>query len=353
MRKFQLLLLIFPFTFGAFAQNKGVEVVERFGYNLSRWCDGKNTDYRKRFTEECAGKDGNACLVYDSLMNQFVQNKWVPKAGYRNDYYLASYLSGFQTAMRKGDIKVQITDVKSEEDVDFDNPSEKDNRFFFVSCNVKISGAMNYESKDLFYIRKIGENKISQIGPYKERVNKEGRTQVIVNTSNIKDWDGIANGDYNSIEIAYGYSSHFPLNIGVSANYSYLNFGIEYGQNFSDEPLGLVKHTNFGTSTLEGKYFYLMAAPGVFLRWASIDCGLGTVFSSYQYESIYTSYNEKRSSFMMKPKVTFHIPVPLDYSSNEEKFYISPHVGYLYVPEFSKLNCWEVGIGLRFRFETY
>lgn len=352
MRKLQLVLLILPFTFGAFAQNKGVEVVEQFGHNLSRWCDWKNTDYLKKATEKCAGEDGKACLVYDSLMNKFVQNKWVNKAG---DWYymLDSYLRGFRAAMKKGDIKVQITDVKSEEYVEFDNPSDKDNRFFFVSCNVKISGAMNYDSRDLFYIRKIGENKISQIGPYKERVNKKGRTQVIVNTSNIKDWDGIANGDYNSIEVSYGYSSHFPLNIGVSANYSYLNFGIEYGQNFSNEPLGLVKHTNFGTSTLEGKYFYLMATPGVFLHWASIDCGLGAVFSSYQYESIYTSYDEKQSSFMMKPKVTFHIPVPLDYSSNEEKFYISPHVGYQYIPEFSRLNCWEVGIGLRFRFETY
>ena len=55
----------------------------------------------------------------------------------------------------------------------------------------------------------------------------------------------------------------------------------------------------------------------------------------------------------MKPKVTFHIPIPFGVSPREEVLYISPHVGYQYVPKCSALNCWEVGIGVRFRFETY
>ena len=100
-----------------------------------------------------------------------------------------------------------------------------------------------------------------------------------------------------------------------------------------------------------------MATPGVYLRYASIDCGLGNVFAkyNYNYESVYTSTSttENKNYFIMKPKVTFHIPIPLGVSPREEVLYISPHVGYQYVPKCSSLNCLEIGIGVRFRFETY
>lgn len=347
MKKFFIIFTMVFIANAAIAQNDGVDAVKRFGYSLNKWCDSNDPRYREGVIKECAGRRGRECLVNDGLMREFVS---LLDLGHQDTYMLDSYLRGFQSTMRNGNTRVQITDVKT-----ITNPSFYDERFIQVSCKVTIKNPDGKENfyNDQFYIRKIGQNKISKISPYIEQKNEQtGRTEVVTNTSDLS-YDRIANGDYNSIEVSYGYSSHFPLNIGVSANFSYVNIGVEYGQNFSKVPLDYVSHTNFATSEIAGKYFYLMGTPGVFLRRVSIDCGLGAVFTSYKYQSVYTTDSKKKATFMMKPKVTFHIPIPFNFSSNNEKMYISPHVGYQYVPKYGKLNCWEVGIGVRFRFETY
>ena len=360
MKKFFFIALYCMISICVGAQNKGETSVKNFGGNLSKWCQENDISYRKAAAKECAGDEGDECVVYDSLMMEFERRG---NRDLMNRYYLARYFSGFQSAISRGNgINVSITNINPLKNFRFDNASLRDdkrNSFYFVSGDIKVSGSMNYISRDLFYIRK-GSGRISQIAPYNggqsgaERRNEE----IVINTSNIKDWDHIAEGEYNSIEVSYGYSSNFPLNIGITTNFSYFNIGVDYGMNFSEELLASQKHTNFATSTLErDKYWYLMATPGVFLRYASIDCGLGNVFAkyNYNYESVYTSSSnsEKKNYFIMKPKLTLHIPIPLDFSSRTEKLYISPHVGYLYVPKCSTLNCWEVGIGVRFRFETY
>lgn len=347
MKKILIVIAMVSITNVAMAQNDGIDVVNRFGCSLNRWCDSKDPSYREDVIKECAGRGGRECLVNDGLMKEFVSRL---NLGHQDTYMLDSYLRGFQITMRNGKTRVQITDVKT-----ITNPTYYDERFIQVSCKITITSSKwkKQSFNDLFYIRKIGENKISKISPYIEQKNEyTGRTEVVTNTSDIS-YDPIANGDYNSIEVSYGYSSHYPLNIGVSTNFSYFNIGVEYGQNFSNKSLDYVKHTNFASSEIAGKYFYLMGTPGIFLRRASIDCGLGAVFTSYNYESVYSSDSKKNVTFMMKPKVTFYIPVPLNFSSKNEKMYIGPHIGYQYVPKYGRLNCWEVGIGVRFRFETY
>lgn len=358
MKKMLLIALCCMISRCVGAQNKGELSVINFGNNLSKWCQKNDIAYRKAAAKECAGEDGDECVVYDSLMMEFERrgNRELIKR-----YYLNRYFSGFQSANSQGNyINVSITNIRPLTNFRFDNASlgdDKRNSFYFITGDVEVSGSMDYISRDLFFIRKGSGGRISQIAPYPgiqsgvERIHED----VVINTSDIKDWDHIAEGEFNSLEVSYGYSSNFPLNIGVSTNFSYFNIGVDYGMNFSEEQLDFKKHTNFATSTLErGKYWYLMATPGVYLHWASIDCGLGNVFAkyNYNYESVYTSTSnsEKKNYFAMKPKVTFHIPIPLDFSSRTEKFYISPHVGYMYVPKCSALNCWEVGIGVRLRF---
>ena len=347
MKKVFIIVMMVFIVNSALAQNDGIAAVKRFGYSLNKWCDSKDPSYREDVIKECAGRRGRECLVNDDLMREFVS---LLDLGHQDTYMLDSYLRGFQTTMRNGKTRVQITDVET-----IKNPSYYDERFIQVSCKVTIikPDGKEHSYNDQFYIRKIGQNKISKISPYLEQKNEQtGRTEVVTNTSDLS-YDRIANGDYNSIEVFYGYSSHYPLNIGVTTNFSYFNIGVEYGQNFSDEPLDIANHTNFATSEIAGKYFYLMGTPGIFLRRASIDCGLGAVFTSNKYQSVYTSDSKKNVTFMMKPKVTFHIPIPLNFSSNNEKMYISPHIAYQYVPKYGKLNCWEIGIGVRIRFETY
>ena len=347
MKKLFIIVTMVFLANAAIAQNDGVNAVKRFGYNLNKWCDSNDPSYREDIIKECAGRRGRECLVNDGLMREFVS---LLDLGHQDTYMLDSYLRGFQTTMRNGKTRVQITDVKP-----ITNPSYYDERFIQVSCKVTIkkNDGKEYSYNDQFYIRKIGQNKISKIGPYLEQKNEQtGRTEVVTNTSDLS-YDRIANGDYNSIEVSYGYSSHFPMNIGVFANFSYFNIGLEYGQNFDNTPLIVKQHTNFATSKLDGKCFYLMGTPGVFLRWATINCGLGATITNYKYESVYRSYSEKKVFFSMKPRVSFNVPVPLNFKSKNEKFYICPYVGYLYVPKFTKLNNLEFGVGVRFRFETY
>lgn len=338
-KKVLFLFAVLTFSVNIMAQNKGVNAVRKFGKDLSEWC--RTDDYRLSPIKLCAG-DGWDCLVYNDLMFEFArtQHQEVMK-----EYRANSYIQGFQTEIDKEQgISVKISNIKPATNIQFDEQSladDKRNSLYYITCDVIVSGSLNYTSSDLFCVRK-GSGLISQIGP----------SGQLVNTSNIMDWDHIAAGEFNSIEAFYGYSKNFPLNIGVAASFSYFNIGLEYGQNFDQEPIIEKQHTNFATSQLNGKYFYLMASPGVFLRYATISYGLGATMAKYHYESTYDSYDENKTFFTMKPKISFNLPLPVDFKSRDEKCYLCPYVGYLFAPKFSKLNSLEFGIGLRFRFDN-
>lgn len=353
MKKIFLIVFCLMTYVRADAQNqRGQNVVSSFGQYLGSWCRSNSYQQKKAAVNECAGPDGRDCLVKDSLMMEFERRR---KRALDKSYPLSSYMAGFQMEMANGKrINVSISNVRPVTNYSFDASSKQDNKrysFYFVSADVNVTGAMNYTSRDLFYVRKGAVPKISTIAPYHngESGSGRGREEVIINTSNVKDWNHIANGEYNAIGASYGYSKYFPVNIAVRANFSYFDFGLEYGKSTSDSPLKFVEHTNFATSAIDGNCYYLMATPGVFLHFMSINCGLGSVFTKYKYESVYSSYDESKNTFIMKPMVTFHVPVPFDFSTSTEKVYISPYVGYVYAPKFPKLNCWEAGIGLRIR----
>lgn len=340
-KKVLFLFAVLTFSVNIMAQNKGVNAVRMFGKNLSEWC--RTDDYRLNLEtiKLCAG-DGWDCLVYNDLMFEFArtQHQEVMK-----EYRANSYIQGFQTQIDKEQgISVKISNIKPATNIQFDEESladDKRNSLYYITCDVIVSGSLNYTSSDLFCVRK-GSGLISQIGP----------SGQLVNTSNIMDWDHIAAGEFNSMEASYGYSKNFPLNVGVSASFSYFNIGLEYGQNLDKEPIITKQHTNFASSKINGKYFYLMASPGVFLRFATISFGLGATMTKYHYESVYDSYNENKTFFTMKPKAAFNLPLPVDFKSRDEKCYLCPYVGYLFAPKFSKLNSLEFGVGLRFRFDN-
>jgi hypothetical protein len=346
-----LYLLALLYANAIIAQNRATEAVTKFGNNISNWCQYTKTEYKKAAISNCAGSNGMECLVYDALMLEFERRKNREPV---DDYLLSDYMLGFESAMYEGSgIRVTISNIKEETNVRFDNASmsdEKRHSLYYVSCDVNVSGAMNFTSKDLFCIRK-GSGLISQIAPF-VGVQEQGSTRekALVNTSRIKDWDHIAAGEFNSIEASYGYSKNFPLNVGLAASFSYFNIGLEYGQNFDKEPIITKQHTNFASSQINGKYFYLMASPGVFLRFATISYGLGATMMKYNYESVYDSYSENKTFFTMKPKVAFNLPLPVDFKSRDEKCYLCPYVGYLFAPKFSKINSLEFGVGVRFRF---
>ena len=348
MKRNVLLLWSLAIAMMAVAQSPTV-VVQSYGNYLRSWSETKNDNFRNDVKDICNGR--KQAVFKDQLAHKLAyENNY----GNLEFYQLGSFLNWMTKIVgRKVSINFSNIRLRNNDEIEVYSSTpiiSKDDvleKLQFVSCDVNITGGFNYQGSELIYVR---NGKVTKVEDYVETVNSSGQKKIKVDLSDLV--------DEHSIEVSYGYSSHFPLNIGVSTNFSYFNIGIEYGMNFSEEQLQTKQHTNFAMSSLErGKYWYLMATPGVYLRYASIDCGLGNVFAkyNYNYESVYTSSSssEKRNYFIMKPKVTFHIPIPLDFSSHTERLYISPHIGYQYVPKCSALNCWEVGIGVRFRFETY
>lgn len=349
MKKIFLFLFLLC-TFSSFGQSVDERAVLQFGNNMRDWCTTKRYAFRQSAQKLCVG----ACRVNDRIMEDFARSS----GGFDvDDYVLPNYLDCFQEAMDKGAVNIIFSNLKvirgdeqmyasSSGKSSIEQEKQRSKEVSVIACEISVNGVLDYHIKDTYYVH---NGRILKILPYEEIIDQRtGSRKVKVDFSDL--------ADEHSIEVSYGYSSHFPMNIGISTNFSYFNIGVEYGMNFTTEQTLTKKHTNYATSTLElGRCWYLMATPGVYLRYASIDCGLGSVFAKYKYnyESVYTSSSESemRNYFIMKPKLTFHIP--LTSSSRTKKLYLSPHVGYQYVPKYGKLNCWEVGIGVRFTFETY
>lgn len=338
---FCLFMLIPLLTMNVSAQ-EGMKTARSYGEKMKQWTSTKNDDFREDIEELCNGT--RSTRIADEIAIDLVPRMDYPR---NVSYQLDTYLNSIEKAWSRG-LSIEFSDYENVDRNLIEGTTANETRYAreedkeYVSCRVKVKGAYSYDVYDLICMR---GGKITKVSKFEKSGNK-----VKVDFSDLV--------DEHTVEVSYGYSSSFPMNIGISTNFSYFNIGVEYGMNFSNEQIDFKKHTNYATSTLErGKYWYLMATPGVYLRYASVDCGLGNVFAkyNYNYESVYTSTSnsEKKNYFIMKPKVTFHIPIPFGVSPREEVLYISPHVGYQYVPKCSALNCWEVGIGVRFRFETY
>ena len=348
MRK--TIVMVFISLFCAKVSAQGLKTAREFGEYMRQWTITEDDDFEKKIANICDGKSNGEKI--STRIADVVSQTLAPRHNYplKSSYELNSYLSWIEGEIERGGFSVEFSEYSIVDRKTIEGTTVHETKYAqaedkeYVSCRVKVKGkgSLSLDVYDLICMR---DEKITLISKFEKVGNK-----VKVDFSDLV--------DEHSIEVSFGYSSNFPLNIGVSTNFSYFNIGVEYGMNFSDKLLQTQKHTNFATSTLErGKYWYLMATPGVYLRYASIDCGLGNVFAkyNYNYESVYTSSSnsEKKNYFIMKPKVTFHIPIPFGVSPRDEVLYISPHVGYNYVPKCSALNCWEVGIGVRFRFETY
>lgn len=348
--KKKLFYIVLMFLFSVRVSAQGILSAREFGENMKQWTITKDERIRKKIANICDGKKNGEKI--STRIADDISHALAPRHNYPHDtsYELDSYLNWITNEIELGGFSFDFSDYEVVDRNRIEGTTTQETKYAreedkeYVSCRVKVKGkgSLSLDVYDLICMR---DGKITLISKFEKVGDK-----VKVDFSDLV--------DEHTLEVSYGYSSNFPLNIGASTNFSFFNLGVEYGMNFSEEQLDFRKHTNFATSTLErGKYWYLMATPGVYLRYASIDCGLGNVFAkyNYNYESVYTSSSnsEKKNYFIMKPKVTFHIPIPFGVSPREEVLYISPHVGYQYVPKCSALNCWEVGIGVRFRFETY
>lgn len=351
-----LFLLFVQFPLHCNGQKSAVSYVEDFAKHLHDWSVSLENSFKERAIKQCAGNRGEACVVSDSLMMVFERLKNRTPG---EKYSLPNYLQGFHSLIYKGDgITIDISDIKEETDVVFDEESLDDdirNKLSYVSCWVRVSGELNYSSHDLFCVRKHN-GRISQIAPY-VGVRQSPQSKVLpkVNTRSVSAWDEIADGEFNSIEIAVGYSKSYMLNASFGISEGYFNFGLEGGYQplkkpFIDKPYKDYDNAQYKPTA------YIMVSPGVFLRYVTISCGVGVSFmdidfaKQYQENGVYVSEsgNTYNGYFSLKPKVSLNLPLPLDFTADYQDYYLCPYVGYSMTPKLSGLNSWEFGIGLRF-----
>lgn len=167
-------------------------------------------------------------------------------------------------------------------------------------------------------------------------------------------WEDIAYGEYNSTEVSFGYSKRFALNASISTNYSYLNLGVDFGYQFNEKSSFIETDSEYGQLRVSPKC-YAMFTPGVYLRYATISCGVGgTVLHSVSAATNTGKYADIiQPYFAVKPKLTLNIPIPFDFEWGEDGFYISPYVGYHIIPSHSEFNELEFGLGIRFQLNLF
>jgi hypothetical protein len=318
-----------------------VQIVQTYGDNLHSWAETSNDGlYRKNVERLC----NKGTLFKDKLTHQLAKEKY----GELDSYQLATFLNCIQRLFEER-ITFKIENVKlvNKSDVSIVNSNSRSCKLFeselqFASCNVKISGSLTYYGTVLIYIR---NGKITKVDDYIVSVNSVGEKKVKVDLSDILDLTDMYYGEYDAIGGYVGYSKYFPISLGICYNFSVFNIGLEFGANFSDTPLTVKENLNEKETISQGGA-YILASPGVFLRYATFNMGMGVAIknkSSYNYNSHDTD-GSPNLYFMMKPSVEFNIPFTVGLSD----VFICPKVSYIHIPKLRQNNCWEIGLGFRY-----
>ena len=132
------------------------EIVFTFGQYMSEWCHTDDFTYREKIEALCSGV--KSCRVEDKIHSDYQR-----KRGYMDyeTYVLDSYLNMFQTLISSG-VQFSISNIKVEtQDVYPDGQV-----LTFITADVRVSGKINYNVKDLFLVR---NNKISGIYTYSSK----------------------------------------------------------------------------------------------------------------------------------------------------------------------------------------
>ena len=333
----------------AYGQSNDENVVRQFGNNLRDWCSTKDIDYRMRAQKQCT----DACRVKDKIMEDFGA-----KSGLNiKDYVVPNYLNGFEDALGKGSIILSMTNVRTisnnEQAYAFAygtsslKQEEKRSRdFVTVACDITMSGALNFDVKNLYYIKK---GKIVKITPYEEVIDKKtGKKKVKVDFSDLE--EGSMWG------FAINHDQHFPVGVSAIGHLGFLELG---GRDFVwlvlsmdlggklDSKEYIIKKTDV-TNIMNYKSYdpklFLTVTPAIFLKYISVGCGVGFAYvfeTEISSDTKATSTNaESRSFFMTRPQIRGYIPMG--------SFCMSIGVGYDFIPKMKDLNGYNVSVGFHF-----
>lgn len=150
-----LRLILFLFVIGAETLHAStpLDIVSSFGKTLSKWCQTDDINCRKSLEKMCSGV--KKCRVEDKVLADYLFKKGQSD---HETFCLDSYLNMFQDVMEDGvtfnmfNIKVVSQDKYPDGQV-----------LTFLTSDIKITGILNYEVKNLFLVR---DEKISGIYHY-------------------------------------------------------------------------------------------------------------------------------------------------------------------------------------------
>lgn len=351
MKRILILFIIFSAISPLRLYSHGLSTAQEYGESMKQWSATGDYLYRETIVRICDGI--KSTRVADEIAMDLAYKNGQPE---NISYELNSYLNWIDKVMSQG-ISIEISDynVVSRYEIEGSNAHEtkyaQESDKYYVSCRVKIRGALSYDVYDLICMR---NNKITKIAKYEKSGNK-----VKVNFSDI-DFDV---DDDQMIGFSYNYAKNFP--IGVSATYSISNFmiSLDFGLNTSNdktvsEKLNMTNVLNYDYKKTEfDPKMYFTITPAYYMKYFSVGCGLGgLLLDRTKIESScsgdtsanglsQTEVSEGVVKFMLRPVIKGYIPV------NDNKWAISAGVGYDIVFGYKKMNGINFSVGLLFNIE--
>lgn len=160
MKKILLLSLLLHFSGDALSQDI-VTVVENFGTSLQQWCKTNDVQYRAKASKISKGK--MKCLVDDQITQEAVE-KDTTQLLTSGTLEMDTYLNLLQKAIDKGPQSFTISNIKARPNYVEPTAFKKNDELpKFVSADLELKGALNFNVTDLYYLR---EGKITKIIDY-------------------------------------------------------------------------------------------------------------------------------------------------------------------------------------------
>lgn len=321
IKRFILLVLLGCFALGTNAQ-KSEYVVRSFATNMQSWGQTSKLEYQRNLQKLCDG--AKSVRVADEIVESLAtKNGYMGNGG---SYFLETYLNCLIKEIKRG-ITIQYSNFRT---ISSSETTVYDTRGLdLIACNIVISGAVNYNVKDLFYVR---NGKISKIDKYEEIIDKRtGKRKIKVDLSDIDFAD-------EAYSLTFNYSKNFPVGLSFDYAWPWFRLGVDFGIDFKKDRYVLddVNFTDIMNYDRNRKIFdpkfYLTLTPSLYFRYVSLGCGVGALFMSGTEEKSSSSYSTSISesvsssgyassstqecdklNFMLRPVIKGFIPVSEDY----------------------------------------
>jgi len=354
----KLYLLFFAFShIAAYAQYGGdIETVRQFSEYLQLWCSTEDSrNYRPKIQNKCLSE----CRVMDEFMKDFARNSGLSL----NDYVVPNYLNGFEKAMERGTVVVDVSNIRiissDQQSYSYKKDEERAKKFTTIACDIKLGGVLNYDIKNLFYLKK---GKIMKIVPYEEIVDKKtGERKVKVDFSDLE--------DISTLGFTLNHDQHFQTGVSIIGQSGLFMCSLDFGFNvdskkYYSDAMNMTDIMNYErTETEYDPIMFMTVTPAIFFKYFSMGCGVGfamlnsketTSNSNFSQDeqgnwngiSGSNSFDTSACKFMIRPQLRGFIPLG-------HPCKMSIGLGYDILPKAKELNGYNISIGLHFNFDNW